>query len=236
MSVVLARGRKLFNGASGNHLHRRHSASHGRGKSADLAHPKGHRRRSNSTSSSSSDSSTSSSDSSTLSTASEPGGTPVPQTHAGYGSDRYYGGQSPGMGRGWGGRGCGSLSHHHHPHHHEWHGGRGRGWHHQGPPGPSFTPPIPGLGAVTGQLTRGYQMYHEQKQMWKAQKRTWKAEKRAIKQGYRQAKRSMKRERRQHKREAKAMKHYGGGSSHHRDHPWKLIISYHTVHRESEQS
>lgn len=49
---------------------------------------------------------------------------------------------------------------------------------------------------------------------------------------HRQVKRAMKYERRQRKREAKATRHHGGKSTHKRDQPWKLIISFHGAHRD----
>ena len=96
MSVILARGRRIFGGASVHHHshhhsnhhshshghHRRHSIGHGRGRDIDPAQPKGQRHRSRSTDSSSSDSSISSSSSSSIhSTVSEPPEMPIPRTH-----------------------------------------------------------------------------------------------------------------------------------------------------------
>ena len=80
MTVVLARGRRIFNRASGHH-HRRHSIDHVRRRDGDQANTGSlrNRHRSRSTDSSSSDSSTSTS--SISSTVSEPPEMPVPHTH-----------------------------------------------------------------------------------------------------------------------------------------------------------
>lgn len=85
MTVVLARGRRIFNRDSGHHHHhhhRRHSIDHVRRRDTDLTQTRGHRNqhRSRSTDSSSSVSSTSST-SSVHSTASEPPEMPVPHIY-----------------------------------------------------------------------------------------------------------------------------------------------------------
>jgi hypothetical protein len=81
MSVVLARGRRIFNGASGHH-HRRHSIDHVRRRDADPTQTGDYcsRHRSRSIDSSSSDSSISST-SSIRSTVSEPPEMPVPHIY-----------------------------------------------------------------------------------------------------------------------------------------------------------
>lgn len=240
LTVVLARGRRIYSGTSDNHSHRRRSTGDERGRDIDPSHSKGRLYRSHSTDSSSSSSSSSSSDSSIHSTASDPHEIPVPHTQTGYGSENGFGGPVPGVGRGrgWGGRRFGDpYGSQFYP---GWQAGRGGGgwW---GAPGTCAVPQNSGscggqfgfggpLGGG-GPLGRGGpwepHSYREQKLAWKHEKRAWKGEKRAVKREYRQTKRAVKYERRQRRREARAMRYHGGKSSHKRDHPWKLIITFH---------
>ena len=227
MTIVLARGRKIFNGASGHH-HRRHSAGHGRGRHADPTQSRDYpnRHRSHSTDSSSSDSSSSSA-SSIRSTNSVPPEMPVPHTHE----------PSPG------GHHTRGYSHGHGPrmsHSNYWHRygaeyslrGPGMGRRGQCAPGSSAEPPQFPMSRDQKQAWK--QAWDAEKNAWKAEKKAWKGEKRGMKYEHRRAKRAMKHERRQRKLEARAMRH-GEGSSR-RDQPWKLIISYHGASREAGQS
>lgn len=260
MTVVLARGRKIFNGASGNHHHRRHSIGYGRGRGTDPARRRDHRNRhrSRSTDSSSSDSSISSV-SSIHSTASEPPEMPVPHTHepspggsftkgtsnepepwwvtnnnhwTNYGSriQHGFGGPTPGMGRG-GRRGCGGWSG---QTPHGWNGGRGGHRYAPGIPGPSTVPPIPGLGGgLGGGEPWQFPTHRDQKRALKVEKWGVKHEHRRMKCEHRRMKRAMKYERRQRRREAKVMRY---GERTRGDQPWKLIISFHGARGEAGPS
>ena len=263
MTVVLARGRRIFNRASGHH-HRRHSIDHVRRRDIDQAHTGSlrNRHRSRSTDSSSSDSSTSTS--SISSTVSEPPEMPVPHTNepssggpftkgpsnehepgrmtdanymADYGFGRSLGGPLPDMRRGRVLRGRGFEG--------RGFGGRGFGgrgsW---GDPGwnsgrgrCASGVPGPSTMPLGGGEPGGFPAYRDQKQEWKherrAEKRAWKSEKRGMKHEHRRAKRAMKHERRQRRREARVMR-YGEESSR-GNRPWKLIISYHGVRGEPGQ-
>jgi len=241
MAVVLARGRRIFNGVGGHH-HRRHSAGHGRGRHTDPNQSRHHpnRHRSHSTDSSSSDSSRSST-SSIRSTASEPPEMPIPHTHepspGGHSTKGHPGEHGPGpmshsnywinYGLQYSRRGLAS-------------GPGRRGW---CPPGPSTVPQI-----RSGEPLQ-FPMSHDQKQAWKqackAEKNTWKAEmkswkddkrveKRGMRYEHRLVKRAMKHERRQRKLEARVRRHGEGRSR--GDQPWKLIVSYHGASREAGQS
>ena len=228
MTVVLARGRRIFNGVSGHH-HRRHSIDHVR-RDTDWTQTRDHRNRhrSRSTDSSSSDSSTSTS--SVGSTISEPHEMPVPHTHepssegpftkglsneheprvtnanyvADHGPRRAFGGPLPEMRRGRVLRGRGGFGGHHPTHHErhnpEWRGARGRGWSGSG----RWCAPGPSTVPPGGGEPGEFPTYHDQKQAWRAHKQEWKHERRAEKRAWRAEKRGMKHE---HRRNKRTMKH-----------------------------
>ena len=257
MTVVLARGRRIYNGASGHHQ-RRHSDGHGRGRDTDPTQTRDrrNRRRSLSTDSSSSDSSESSI--SIRSTASEPPEMPVPHPHQPSSGKLVKG--PPKERESWlkanatyaltygyqyaqftlnemskadrhGSRGLygpGGC------------GGSGaRGRCPQDGPGPDMALTA---GGPEGEEFPAYHdnklawkaLQEERKREWKAEKKAWKTERRGMKYEHRRTKRAMKHERRQRKREARAVRH--GGEHHGGVKPWKLIISYHGGRGETGQS
>ena len=166
---------------------------------------------------------------------------PVPHTHepspkgpSKEDLDRGLGSPIPGAGRGtgWGRGGW------HDPAYRGWDNPRGRGgrgWDGgrggcgPGVAGPSTMPPFRGLGGGLGDGA-SYDKFPTRRE----QKRAWRAEKRGVKYERRRMKRARKHERRQRKREVRAMRH-GEGHGHSRG-AWKLIISSHGAHRETEQS
>jgi len=226
MSVVLARGRRTFSGASNDRhpyppgQHRRHSIGDNRGRDIDPTRTSGHRKRSRSHSTDSSSSLSSSSSSSIRSTASEPPEMPVPHLYE----------PSPN-----GTFGVGPSS----KHEHGWDHNAEAGWRAPGIAGPSTAPPVPGMrGGLEGRepgpghenrLTR-----HEQKRARKAEKRGVKYERRRMKRAVRFEKRAAKYERRQRRRELRAARRAEGRAR--RDDLWKLLIFSHGPRRETGES
>ena len=233
MSIVLARGRRIFNGARGHH-HRRHSIDNVRRRDADTTQTRDYRNRhrSRSTDSSSSDSSTSSA-SSIRSAISEPPEMPVPHTHeplsegpftkgppdehepgrvgnanymADCGPGRAFGGPFPDMRRGRVLSRRGGF------------GGRGfggypdpihPGWH-GGRGGRGWggghgrcAPGIPGPSTVPSGDGESRE-YHGEKHAWKAYKQGLKQDRRSEKRAWKAEKRGMKYE---HRRMKRAMRH-----------------------------